>query len=152
MNTRRNFDFLRNKIWSHKIPQPPKPKESWHNYAIFSKYFYFARCTKCKGLVKTQNNRCQLCIILVTGCQNLGRLNRKLSGKYIGFICIVFKPIFNVCFNSDLQRVRWRTKLTSITLMQSSCADCVRILFLMVGWLEYSDILLFVWHSIKLLY
>ena len=33
----------------------------------------------CCRRVLTQNYRCQLCIILATDCQNLGRLNRKLS-------------------------------------------------------------------------
>ena len=44
----------------------------------FQNIFYFARCTKCKGLIWTKKYSCQLCIILATGCQNLGRLNEVL--------------------------------------------------------------------------
>ena len=64
MNTVRNYDFLRNKIVI-KISPPPKPYLwSWLWYAIFSKYFYFVRCSKCQALIKTQKYSCQLYIIL----------------------------------------------------------------------------------------
>ena len=42
-----------------------------HNYAIFLKYFYFARFPKYEGLIKTQKYSCQLCNIQAIGCQNL---------------------------------------------------------------------------------
>ena len=45
----------------------------------FKKYFYFARYTKCQGFIYAQKYSCQICIILATGCQIFGRLNRRLS-------------------------------------------------------------------------
>ena len=39
----------------------------------------FDRCTKCYSLIKAQKYSCQLCTFLTRGCQNLGRMNRKLS-------------------------------------------------------------------------
>ena len=45
----------------------------------FQNIFYFARYTKCQGFIQAQKYSCQICIILATGCQNLGRLNRRLS-------------------------------------------------------------------------
>ena len=37
VNTRRNFDFLRDKILSQKIPPPPKPQSP----GIIMQYFQF---------------------------------------------------------------------------------------------------------------
>ena len=46
---------------------------------LFSIYNYFIRCTECQVLIKAQKYVYQLYVILATGSENLGRLNRRLS-------------------------------------------------------------------------
>ena len=51
---------------------------------------------KCKGLLLAQNYSCQLCIILAIGCQNLDRLNKKLS-EVLYVLIIIFVLLLYVC-------------------------------------------------------
>ena len=37
---------------------------------------------ECQGFILAQKYSCQICIILATGCQNSGRLNRRLPRSY----------------------------------------------------------------------
>ena len=58
----------------------------WHNYEVFSIFFYFARCTNLKGLMLARKHSCQICIDLATDSQNLDRLNGRLSEVLITWI------------------------------------------------------------------
>ena len=54
VNTVKNIEVILKNVFSHArvmIIGVSSDLEPWHNYAILSKYFYIARCTKCKGLI-----------------------------------------------------------------------------------------------------
>ena len=59
---------------------------SWYNHAMFSKYFYFARYTKCQGSIKAQKYSCQICIILSICSQFISSLRCTLP-KSNGPVC-----------------------------------------------------------------
>ena len=73
----------------HKKRPTHKSESPGINMQYFPFLNLFARCTKCKGLLLAQNYSCQLCIILATGCHNLGRLNNKLFEVFRPAILLV---------------------------------------------------------------
>ena len=55
------------------------------------------------GFYLSTKYSCQICIILATGCQNLGRLNRRLSEVLVYcFSFCIYKRMFFVVFGSWL--------------------------------------------------
>ena len=78
---RRKLRLFAKKIGHKLYSKPAKLYGPGFNIQYFPNIFYFARCTKYQALINTQIYSFQMYIILATGSQNLGRLNRKLSEK-----------------------------------------------------------------------
>ena len=94
------MNFCELKFDDKKTPTPLTLK-SWHIYGIFSEQFCIVRCTGCKGLIKAHKYRYHVCIILATGSQNLGRLNRRLSKVLVTRdACLINKMIHYVTYLS----------------------------------------------------